>query len=63
MATVQQYWAFVDRWTSLSNVKTVGIGKRDGVPYYISDPSGKSPEQIDAMIQELRDALDLSPDD
>jgi hypothetical protein len=63
MATIEQYYAIVSRWTTPSNVKTVRFGRRDEIPYYIQDPGGRSPEEIDDMIEELRNRMALGPDD
>jgi hypothetical protein len=61
--TVDEYHATVERWTAPSNVPTVRIGRRDQVHYYVQDPTGRSPAELDDMIQALRRQMGLGPAD
>jgi hypothetical protein len=54
MKTAQDYWAVVERWTTPTNVKTVRLGRRDGLPHYIQNPAERTAEEISDMIEFLR---------
>lgn len=59
----QEYYATVERWTAPSNRPTTRFGRRDGMPYYIQNPTGRTPEELTEMIEQLRERIGLGPTD